>query len=162
MGSIPSPSCSYQEYLEYGAACVGLSNSGVILGGAHSGARISGLGASLNGYGGNSILPQVGRNSFRYPRVVNMDVRVSKRTHITDRVSFELHGEAFNVLNHQNVTSIETIGYLINNDSSYARTAHLTYLGGSASSASFGSVTNANSTTLYRQRQIQVGLKFLF
>lgn len=161
-GSIPAPSCSYQEYLEYGTACVGLSNSGVILGGAHSGARISGLGASLNGYGGNSILPQIGRNTFRYPDVVNMDVRLSKRTHISDRITFELHGEAFNVLNHQNVTSIETIGYLINNDSSYARTAHLTYLGGSPSSASFGSVTNSNSTTLYRQRQVQAGCRFLF
>ena len=91
-----------------------------------------------------------------------MDVRLSKRTPITDRVSFELQGEAFNVLNHQNVTSIETIGYLIDNDSSYARAAHLTYLGGSNSSASFGSVTNSNSTSLYRQRQIQAGCKFVF
>ena len=65
-GAIPAPSCSYQEYLEYGAACVGINGSGVILGGANSGARISGLGASLNGYGGNDILPQIGRNSFRY------------------------------------------------------------------------------------------------
>jgi len=161
-GAIPAPSCSYQEYLEYGAACVGINGSGVILGGANSGARISGLGASLNGYGGNDILPQIGRNSFRYPGVVNMDVRLSKRTPITDRVSFELQGEAFNVLNHQNVTSIETIGYLIDNDSSYARAAHLTYLGGGNSSASFGSVTNSNSTSLYRQRQIQAGCKFVF
>ncbi len=45
--------------------------SGVILGGADSGPRISGLGASLNGYGGNDIIPQVGRNTFRYPGVVN-------------------------------------------------------------------------------------------
>jgi TonB dependent receptor len=161
-GAIPAPSCSYQEYLEYGAACVSINNPGVILGGANSGARISGLGASLNGYGGNSILPQVGRNTFRYPGVVNLDVRASKSTHITDRLSFELLGEAFNVLNHQNVTAIETIGYLIDNDSSYARTAHLTYLGGASGSSSFGAVTNANSTALYRQRQIQAGCRLIF
>ena len=162
MGAIPAPSCSYQEYLEYGAACVGFGNPGVILGGASSGARISGLGASLNGYGGNDILPQVGRNTFRYPGVVNLDVRAAKRTPITDRISVELMGEAFNVLNHQNVTAIETIGYLIDNDSSYARTAHLTYLGGGSGTSSFGSVTNANSTALYRQRQIQVGCRLIF
>jgi hypothetical protein len=162
MGAIPAPSCSYQEYLEYGPACVGISNPGVILGGTNSGARISGLGASLNGYGGNSILPQVGRNTFRYPGVVNLDVRASKRTHITERISFELMGEAFNVLNHQNVTAIETIGYLIDNDASYARTAHLTYLDGSAGTAAFGGVTNANSTALYRQRQIQAACRLIF
>ena len=161
-GSIPAPSCSYQEYLEYGPSCVGISSTGVILGGAGSGARISGLGASLNGYGGNTILPQIGRNTFRYPPVVNLDVRLSKRTHITDRVSFDLEGEAFNVLNHQNVTSIETIGYLIDNNSSDARAARLTYLSGSTGTASFGRVTNANSTSLYRQRQIQAGCRFIF
>ena len=77
-------------------------------------------------------------------------------------MSFELMGEAFNVLNHTNVTSIETIGYLIDNDSSYARTAHLTYLDGSSGKSAFGAVTNANSTSLYRQRQIQAGCRFIF
>ncbi|HZD50787.1 MAG TPA: carboxypeptidase regulatory-like domain-containing protein [Silvibacterium sp.] len=162
MGAIPAPSCSYQEYLEYGPSCVTISTSGVILGGANSGARISGLGASLNGYGGNDILPQIGRNTFRYPGVVNLDVRASKRTRISDRMTFEVLAEAFNVLNHTNVTSIETIGYLIDNDSSYARTAHLTYLDGSSGTSTFGSVTNANSTALYRQRQIQAGCRFIF
>ena len=101
-GAIPAPSCSFQEYLEYGTSCASISMSGVILGGANSGARISGLGASLNGYGGNDILPQVGRNTFRYPGAVNLDVRFSKRTRISVRMSFELMGEAFNVLNHPN------------------------------------------------------------
>ncbi|MBV8114882.1 MAG: carboxypeptidase regulatory-like domain-containing protein [Silvibacterium sp.] len=162
MGAIPAPSCSYQEYLEYGPSCVSIGTSGVILGGANSGARISGLGASLNGYGGNNILPQVGRNTFRYPGAVNLDVRVAKRTRISERLSFELMGEAFNTLNHTNVTAIETIGYLINNDSSYARAAHLTYLDGSSGKSAFGAVTNANSTSLYRQRQIQAGCRFIF
>ena len=161
-GSIPAPSCSYQEYLQYGPSCVSIGTTGVILGGANSGARISGLGASLNGYGGNNILPQIGRNTFRYPGAVNLDVRATKRTRISERLSFELIGEAFNVLNYTNVTAIETIGYLIDNDSSYARTAHLTYLDGNSGKSAFGAVTNANSTSLYRQRQIQAGCKFIF
>jgi hypothetical protein len=161
-GAVPAPSCSYQQYLEYGTACVSINDPGVILGGASSGPRISGLGASLNGSGGDNLLPQIGRNTFRYPGAANLDVRAAKRTHLTDRVTFELMGEAFNVLNHQNVTSIETIGYIIDNDSSYTNTAHLTYLGGTSGGASFGSVTNANSTALYRQRQIQAGCRLIF
>jgi len=163
-GAIPAPSCSYQEYLQSGPACVAINDPGSILGGAGSGPRISGLGASLNGYGGNNLIPQVGRNTFRYPAVTNLDVRASKRTHITDRITFEVLGEAFNVLNHQNVTSIDPIGYIIDNDASYTNTAHLTYLGGGATAgtSTFGAVTNANSTALYRQRQIQIGGRLNF
>jgi hypothetical protein len=161
-GAIPAPSCSYQEYLEYGTSCASISMSGVILGGANSGARISGLGASLNGYGGNNILPQVGRNTYRYPGAVNLDARAAKRTRISERMSIELMGEVFNVLNHTNATAVETIGYLINNDSSYARTAHITYLDGSSGKSAFGAVTNANSSSLYRERQIQAGCRFIF
>ncbi|HEX3470600.1 MAG TPA: carboxypeptidase regulatory-like domain-containing protein, partial [Silvibacterium sp.] len=117
-GAVPAPSCSYQEYLQSGPGCVAINDPGVILGGAGSGPRISGLGASLNGSGGDNLIPQVGRNTFRYPGVVNLDVRASKRTHLTDRVTFELLGEAFNVLNHQNVTAIDPIGYIIDNDAS--------------------------------------------
>ena len=161
-GAVPAPSCSYEEYLEYGPSCVGITTSGVIVGGAGSGARISGLGSSLNGYGGSNILPQIGRNTFRYPGVVNLDARAAKRTRISERMSFEVIGEVFNVLNHTNVTAIETIGYVINNDSSYARTARLTYLDGSSGKAAFGAVTNSNSTSLYRQRQIQAGCRIIF
>ena len=57
---------------------------------------------------------------------------------------------------------IETIGYLIDNDISYARTAHLTYLDGSSGRSALRAVTNANRTSLYRQRQIQAGCRFIF
>ena len=161
-GAIPAPSCSYQEYLQSGPDCVAINDPGVIIGGAGSGPHISGLGASLNGSGGDNLIPQVGRNTFRYPGVVNLDVRAAKRTHITDRITFELLGEAFNVLNHQNVTSIDTIGYIIANDASYTNTARLTWLGAGSTKSTFGNVTNANSTSLYRQRQIQVGCRLNF
>jgi len=78
-GAIPAPSCSYQEYLEYGAACVGINGSGVILGGANSGARISGLGASLMDT--RERYPATDRaQQLSLPGVVNIDVRLSKRT----------------------------------------------------------------------------------
>ncbi|WP_446745113.1 TonB-dependent receptor domain-containing protein [Silvibacterium acidisoli] len=163
MGSVPAPSCSYQDWLEMGSNCVNAPNQGgVIIGGTGTGPRISGLGDSLNGTGGNDILPQIGRNTYRYPAVSNLDVRASKTTHLSDRVTFEILGEAFNVMNHQNVTSIDPIGYILDNDAAYTNTAHLTYLDGSTGASGFGTVTNANSSTFYRQRQIQLGCKLIF
>jgi len=163
-GAIPALSCSYEEWLNAGgpnggANCAAINDPGVILGSAVS---ISGLGASLNGSGGDNRIPQVGRNTFRYPAISNLDLRAAKRTRLTERVSFELGAEAFNVLNHQNVTSIETIGYLINNDATQTNAGRLTYLSGANGNAAFGGVTNANSSALYRQRQIQVSCRLNF
>lgn len=163
-GAIPALSCSYQEWLNAGGPnggsnCAAINDPGVILGTAVS---ISGLGASMNGSGGDNRVPTVGRNTFRYPAISNLDVRAAKRTRLTERVSFEVGAEAFNVLNHQNVTTIETIGYLINNDATETNAARLTYLSGANGTAAFGGVTNANSTALYRQRQLQVGCRLTF
>jgi hypothetical protein len=158
-GSIPALACSYQEYLQSGQDCAAINDPGVILG---SGVSISGLGESLNGSGGDNLIPAVGRNTFRYPAVTSLDVRAAKRTAINDRVSIEMLVEAFNVLNHQNVTSIQTLGYSIDNESTQTNAARLTYLSGSGETAPFGAVTNANSTAAYRQRQLQAGLKIRF
>jgi hypothetical protein len=65
-------------------------------------------------------------------------------------------GEAFNLLNHQNVTNIDTAGYLIDGAASPTTLPRLTY------QTTFGSITNSNSTTLYRERQIQLALRLTF
>lgn len=163
-GAIPALACSYEEWLNAGGPnggsnCAAINDPGVILGTAVS---ISGLGASLNGSGGDNRIPEVGRNTFRYPAISNLDLRAAKRTRLTERVSIEFLGEAFNILNHQNVTNIETIGYLIDNVATQTNSARLTYLSGTNGTAAFGGVTNANSTSLYRQRQIQVGCRLNF
>jgi hypothetical protein len=141
---------------------------------------ISGLGASLNGSGGEDLIAPVGRNTFRYPNVANLDVRFAKSTRLRERVSLEVIGEVFNVMNHQNATAIQTVGYRIANDPAHANTATLSYQsgittttatnasGGSteesvpSATAAFGSVTNANRSSFYHQRQIQLGLKLIF
>jgi hypothetical protein len=158
-GSIPALACSYQQYLQSGQDCASINDPGVIPGTAVS---ISGLGESLNGSGGDNLIPLVGRNTFRYPSVENLDVRAAKRTAINDRVSFEVMVEAFNALNHENVTSVQTLGYLIDNDSAQTNAARLTYLSGSNGTAAFGGITNANNTAAYRQRQLQAGCKIRF
>ena len=56
---------------------------------------LSGLGSSINGSGGDNRIPEVGRNTFRYPAISNTDLRVSKRTHFNERVELELIAETF-------------------------------------------------------------------
>ena len=39
---------------------------------------LSGLGASINGSGGDNRIAEIGRNTFRYPAVTNVDLRAAK------------------------------------------------------------------------------------
>lgn len=184
MGAVPDSECSYQQWLQAGGPSGGancaagsVNPGGYILG---SGVPIPGLGRSLNGSGGQDILPQVGRNTFRYPGAVGLDLRAGKRTSITDRIAVEVFAEAFNVLNHQNVTNIQAIGYKIANDPAYTNTAKLSYLTGlrtyttpqssggtqtqliGGPTAGFGDITATNNNALYRSRRIQIGCKLFF
>ncbi len=124
---------------------------------------LSGLGASINGSGGANRIAEVGRNTFRYPGVINANLRISKRTQITPRVTLELLGESFNLMNHQNITSIDTTGYSISNSSSVGGLSKLTWQSGTkAGSSEFGTPLNANNTNLYQDRQIQVSTRLHF
>jgi hypothetical protein len=122
---------------------------------------LSGLGYSINGSGGDNRIPGIGRNTYRYPGTINTDMRLAKETRFSEKTRVELLGEVFNVLNHQNVTSVDTTGYYIGNGSTAGSTPTLTY-NTSGTQPLFGTIENANSTTLYRERQVQVGMKLFF
>ena len=141
--------------------CIFAANQGTILdpAAAHG---VSGLGASINGSGGTNLIPGIGRNTYRYPRISNLDLRVSKSTKISERISIDAMAEAFNALNHQNVTSIDTIGYILDNNRDETNAARMTFPSGADGKETFGSYTNANSTALYRERQLQLALRLEF
>jgi hypothetical protein len=145
-GSVPSLECSYQQFL------LGICPT----------TRVSGIGSGINGSGGDNRLPTVGRNTFRYPRVYNIDARLAKETNIGERYDLEIVGEIFNVLNHQNATNIDTVGYIIDGAGTPGGNARLTFLSGANGQARFGTITNSNSTTLYRERQLQLALRLRF
>lgn len=111
------------------------------------------LGGGVNGSNGRKGIDAIGRNTFRMPRTVNMDLRLSKRVRLGDRYSVEALGEAFNLFNHQNVTGVNNTGY---------------FVGGTAAAPTlsfnspFGTVTNSNSNFAYTSRQIQIGFRFFF
>ena len=64
--------------------------------------------------------------------------------------------QGFNLLNHQNVTGISTLGYMIGGASSASSNPTLTW------QPTFGTITNSNSTNLYRERQLELVLRLSF
>jgi carboxypeptidase family protein/TonB-dependent receptor-like protein len=54
----------------------------------------------------NGTFGNMGRNIFRGPDFTNWDFSVSKNTKLGERVTFQLRGEFFNVLNHPNFTDV--------------------------------------------------------
>ena len=124
--------------------------------------KLTGLGPSINGSGGDNRIAAVGRNTYRYPRIYNVDARISKRTKLSERCEVEFLGEVFNVLNHQNVTQIDTTGYVIESATSVGGPATLKYESGANGTSEFDTVTNTNSNTLYAERQVQLAVRLRF
>ena len=123
--------------------------TGVPYNGNVSGNVSGGQAGGLNGSGSSSNrLPLVERNAFSAPGVKNFDIRVSRRFFIKERVSFEFLGEVFNVLNRTQWTNVSNVMYNLSGTT-------LTY------QSAFGTISEAGAT-LYRERQVQLGLRMKF
>jgi len=78
---------------------------------AQSGLPYSGLvNFDLNNDGNSATdrTPGLGRNTFYLPRTVSLDPRVTRNVHVTERVRLRFIWEAFNVLNHANISGVRT------------------------------------------------------
>lgn len=114
-----------------------------------SGNLTGGTVGGLNGAGSsNNRLPLLERNAFTAPGVKNFDLRLSRKFYIKEKMNIEFLGEAFNVLNRTQFTGVNTAMYNLSGTA-------LTY------QAAFGTLNEAGGT-LYRERQIQLGLRFQF
>jgi len=150
----------------------------------NGGYPIVGVGLGMNGSGGDNRIYglgsdgrsyNVGRNTFRYPNAWKADLRISKRFNLGETRQLEILAESFNLFNHQNVTQIETTGYIIQPGSpasmsgGSATLPTLNFLTGlkvnsksGLPSPAFGQPLNINATDFYRERQIQIGLRMRF
>lgn len=117
--------------------------------------------------------PQIQRNSQPGPGVRNIDFRVTREIPIHDRISLQLIGEAFNLMNHEIISGVNTTysTLVYNGTGSCPATASVPtgsqfagcitpYVPSSASGA-FGKPTGTN-TILYGPRQLQVSAKLNF
>ncbi|MGA9071454.1 MAG: carboxypeptidase-like regulatory domain-containing protein [Terracidiphilus sp.] len=146
-----------------------------------AGAAIVGLGPGMNGSGGDNrvygmgndhVFYNIGRNTYRYPATWKADLRLGKRFDLGNMRRLELLAESFNLLNHQNVTEIETNGYFLEPGSSSGDLPTLNFMTGPitksngsvlhSTSTGFGQPLNINATNFYRERQFQFGLRLRF
>lgn len=126
--------------------------------------------SGMLGAGGSWQIPGTERDGFKQPSTYVVDLRFSKQVPITERYKFEFSADAFNLLNHVNVTGVSsTSAYTISSPSSGTAgvTTNPTLIPySSAVSTSGASLFNvpssANSNFAYSTRQIQLGLRFTF
>lgn len=80
-----------------------------------------------NGASGATFIPEIGRNTFTYPRRIVDDIRVQKQIPIKERAKLQLIANIFNIANHQNIDGISNLGYKL---TSSAGAGTATYQGG--------------------------------
>ena len=159
-----APSFALQSGLPYSIASSGTLSTAV----TPSGNR-SAIGGGVNGSNATTPtrMPGFERNGFTMPKTNVLDLRISKRFTVYERIKLQLLAESFNILNHQNVTAVNTTGYFIGNSGpSTSPTGNtLTYNTSSANSTVplFGSVTNTNSSGFsFSPRQLQLAVRAQF
>ena len=120
-------------------------------------ANISGFGPSsisggITGSGALGRIPLLfERNQFRQPKIVNVDLRISRRFRFTETANLEILGEAFNLFNRYQVTSVNTTLYTFSGSN----------LSFTPNGPNFG-IPNGTGNSLVRERQIQFAARFHF
>jgi hypothetical protein len=107
-------------------------------------------GSNLTGSGATGRVGE--RNSFRYPRFWNFDLRISRRFHIREQMNFEVVAEGFNIFNRtQVIGNLDQTAYIIDNTNNRANF-----------SSTFQTIQPPGGETLYKARQFQFALRFEF
>ena len=139
-----------------------------LISGNPTGAPDFGLtGGTVTGTGGGTggRPPQVGRNTyFGRTQLRNFDLRVTREFPLwKERARIQFIGEAFNLFNHTNVSSVNGTAFTYSNSGTGACTAGLNVNGCLTPSPTFLAPTSSSSTNgLYGARQLQVSAKIVF
>src|SRR5215471_11957093 len=130
-----------------------IATSGVPYSAITSGNPPSGISSGITAAGAVlNRVPLFSRNSFRQPKIVNVDLRVSRRFSFSENMRLALSFEAFNLFNRTQVTALNTRLYLIGGT---AAASTLTF------DPSFQTIA-ATGNGLVRERQMQLAVRFEF
>jgi hypothetical protein len=110
--------------------------------------------------GGGARVPFITRNAFRAPAQATVDFRLSRRFRFGESVALELLGEAFNLFNRVNVTSVDDELYSVDTRSTGCSNNAPCLI----ANPGFGQPGNTglNNSFFFRERQIQLGVRFHF
>jgi hypothetical protein len=128
------------------------AQSGVVYPANISGSGPSSISGGITGSGALGRIPFVyERNAFRQPKIVNVDLRLSRRFRFSETMNLEVLAEAFNLFNRYQVTSVNTTQYTFSG-------SNLNFL---PNGPNFG-VPNGTGNSIFRERQIQFAARFQF
>jgi len=124
--------------------------------------------SSFGGFTGGRV-PYTGRNTFKAPTTLRtVDFRISRDIPIHERFKLQLNGEAFNLFNHTNFTSVGTTAVNFTALSTLATSNCLsTTKGGAHTNDCLVArpdflVPTASGSSIYGARQLQVSAKLIF
>jgi len=124
------------------------------------GSELNGGRQSINGSGGWTYLPTVGRNTLRLPDTTNLDLRVGRTGTVAGRVRLTVSADLFNALNHTNYSRVNTTAYDVGTTT--AGVTQLVFQSAAVNPVTpFGQYTGA-VTTLTHERQVQFTLRAEF
>jgi hypothetical protein len=118
----------------------------------------------INGSNGAGRVPILARNAFRQPKAWNIDMRISRRFNIGEERSLEFLVEGFNIFNRTQITNVNSTFYRVGAQSAPAgctSAAQLCLNTDNFSNPLFGTTTEAGGT-LFRERQVQLAVRFQF
>jgi hypothetical protein len=115
---------------------------------------------SYNGADGAYRIPLIERDAFKQPSTYMFDARISKRFTVHEGYKLELIAEGFNLLNHQNVTSVNETAYSIGTTKSSSGEAYNTLT--QYTSTTFAAPNNSNNNNIYTPRELQLGARLQF
>lgn len=137
-----------------------------------SGNAPGGIEGGINGSGGTNRLDVLGVNSFRMPYTLEPDLRVGKSFAFQERYHLQLTADFFNIINKQNVMSVNNTGYFVSTSpvSTPSGTVAcskaapcLNFNVNNSFQPLFGTITGTNNSNfLYTPRQIQLGARVSF
>jgi hypothetical protein len=129
------------------------------------GTRLAGGHESINGAGGATYLPTVGRNTLRLPDTSRLDLKVSRALRVTERVRVRGSVEIFNLTNRVNYSAIMQRAFLVGTETNGV--TPLIFQNAATVAAEglnvrpFGTFTAA-STGQSPERQVQLGVRVEF
>ncbi len=132
------------------------------------GTYLSGGRESINGAGGATYLPTVGRDTLRLPAHGRVDLRVQREFAVRERWRCEAFAEAFNLLNTQTIAGVQTRAFLLGTPATAGGPTPLIFQD-AAAIASEGLTTTlpfgtprSSTAGFSHERQLEVGLRLRF
>jgi hypothetical protein len=116
---------------------------------------VNALNSSITGSGGDSYFIPFGRNSFRQPKIFNVDARLSRRFKFTENANLEVLVEAFNLFNRTHITSLNSTAFRLVSAVSGGPGVNL------VPDNTFGT-DSATGNSVFRERQVQLAVRFNF